>query len=251
MKSIVIDTDAGTDADDFFALVYAIKSGADIKAITTVHGNTEVRGKIVRKLERLLNVDIPIIAGQECSEKMIKKYWTGIEEKALTEDERREEIEIGRFPEYTSDMGLVCLGPLTNIAYQLQENRSIINVKRVYVMGTSKKSHNFKVDLQAYRKVFSQPWRKFLITKQVCRKIAFTRKELEEIRGNQLGEFLYDSTIRWLDYSRKEKALMYDVLVVSAALDEGYVRFKKQDNTMLSYDINPELREKLLKVVRK
>jgi len=65
MTSLIIDTDIGGDVDDSIAIYYAVKSGMDIKLISTVHGNTELRAKIAKKLTTLLDVEIPVAAGEE------------------------------------------------------------------------------------------------------------------------------------------------------------------------------------------
>lgn len=247
---LVIDTDIGTDVDDLFALTYAIKSGIEIKAITIVQGDTSIRAKIARKLERILEASIPITAGQRGPEKSVKKYWTGIEEKALTAEERNEIFVNSEFPEYNPETNLVCIGPLTNIAHQLRENPSIKNVQKIFLMGNHYDSHNFKSDLEAAKLVLSQPWTKFCISKEVSKKISFSRRELASLRGNELGNFLYESAIRWLDYSNREKAIMYDVLVISTALGEDFVKFHKNKNGFLSYCVDERLKEKIIEAVK-
>jgi len=248
---LTIDTDVGTDVDDLFALIYALTHPtADINAITTVHGDTKIRAKIVRKLEKMLGKNVPIIAGAEKTLAGDSKYWTGLEPLALTEEDS-EPLKEEKLPEYDSSTRLACLGPLTNIALQLETNPSIKNVQRVYIMGSSSASHNFKADLKATEIVFSQPWQIFQVTKQVSEHISFTREELENLRGSELGNFLYESAIRWLDYTRRKKAIMYDVLVVSASLEEDFVRFKEQDRgRFISSHVNTKLKEKILDTLR-
>lgn len=250
-QRLVIDTDVGTDVDDLFSLTYAIRNKADVRTITTVHGNTEIRAKIARKLEKILNVDIPIIAGERCSEKMIEKYWCGFEHLALTEEEIREPIEQKPFPAYERETKLVCIGPLTNIAFQLEKNSTIKNVRDIYVMGESLESHNFMVDPEATEQVFSQVWNIYQISKPVSKKISFTREELENFRGTDLGNFLYESAIRWLNYSGKTRVIMYDVLVMSSALSEDFVKFEqKEKNKFVSCDVNPKLKSKIIKIIK-
>ena len=261
-EKIVIDTDIGTDIDDAFALVYAIKNlNADLIAVSTVIGNTKIRAKIARKLERMLGSDsnIPIIAGQKGPEDSVKKYWTGIEQKALTQGELKEPFENSEYPRYTSDTKLICIGPLTNIALQLEINPSIKSVNGIYVMGSSESSHNFKADLKSWHKVQQQPWNIYQITKSDSEKISFTKKELEELNGNILGNFLSESALRWLDYvnngwidhAPKTSCAMYDVLTLSAAIGEDYVKFKQiSPNRFLSCDVDLKLKDKIIEAIR-
>jgi purine nucleosidase len=258
-QKIVIDTDIGTDVDDAFALIYAIKNpNADLRAISTVTENTNIRAKIARKLERMLKVDIPIIAGQRGPDDSVKKYWTGIEQKALTHEELKEPFKNSEYPIYTSDTKLICIGPLTNIELQLQINPSIKNARNIYVMGSSECSHNFKTDLKSWHEVQQQPWNIYQITKKDSEKILFTKKELEELRENSLGDFLCESAIRWLDYVNngidhfpKTSCAMYDVLTVSAAIGEDYVKFEQiSPNKFLSCGVDLKLKDKIIEVIR-
>lgn len=249
----VIDTDVGTDCDDAFALAYAMQAMKDgktnITAITTVQGDTQIRAKIARKLERMLGIDIPIIVGESCSDEVVRKYWSGIEEQSLTEEEKAEPLKKYAWPIYDPQTRLVCIGPLTNIAMQLEKNPSIKNVKSIYVMGSSPTSHNFKVDPKATRKVFEQPWQIFQITKEDSLKIGFSREELEAFRKNRLGEFLYRSTMPWFDYAQRNIAVMYDALVISAALEEDFVKFYSWANIHTSFDVSPKLKQRLMEIV--
>jgi inosine-uridine nucleoside N-ribohydrolase len=253
-STLVIDTDIGTDCDDAFALAYAfqaMKEGKlNIHAITTVHGNTNTRAKIARKLERVFNLEIPLVPGESCSEEAIKKYWTGIEERILSEEEKQENLESSAWPSYNENTKLVCIGPLTNIAKQLETNPSIKKVKVIYVMGSSMSSHNFHVDLEATKKVFEQPWDIYQVTKEDSAKVAFSREELELFRGNKLGELLYSSSAQWFDYATRDKAIMYDVLAVSAAFNEGFVKFYSWNNRHLSYDVSADLKKNIVEVIK-
>ncbi|MDD5192549.1 MAG: nucleoside hydrolase [Candidatus Nanoarchaeia archaeon] len=248
--NFVIDTDIGTDPDDAFALAYAIKNNADIKAITITQGDTIIRAKIARKLERILGINIPITAGKSGSKDMIKKYWTGIEPLALTQQELNENLENNKFPEYDKDTKLICIGLLTNIAFQLENNPSIKNVKEVYIMG-SEGTHNMITDNEAAQKVFSQPWKIFQITNEVSKKVCFTLNELEALKKTELGNFLYESTKRWADYTGRTEFPMYDALAVSAALGEDFVKFNKTaENRFISYDVDIKFKNKIMEAIK-
>lgn len=248
--SLVIDTDVGTDVDDLFALIYALRHpNISVKAITTVHGNTKVRANIAKKLTNLLGVDVPIITGCSGPEESVRLYWTGIEEKALSFKELNCPVET-EFPYYDKKTKLVCIGPLSNIAKQIDSKNSILNVKEAYIMGYHNESHNFKSDLASAEKVTNHSWDKYLITKETSQKVCLTKGEVKKLKGTPLGDFLYDSATRWLDFSRKERLAMYDVLAVSAAAGEGYVKFKKEPERFISYDVDPALKEKLLEAIR-
>jgi purine nucleosidase len=250
MVNLVIDTDIGTDCDDEFALAYAMKNPqANIEAITTVQENLNTRGKIARKMARMTGNRAQIISGPNITD---YKWWSGLEKEALSAQERMEVLPLLPFPKYTADTRLACIGPLTNIAKQLEINQSIKHVGQIYVMGSSLDSHNFFVDLDAFNKVSNQPWSVYQITKDVSRKIYFTKFELDAIRTNSLGRFLADSTLRWLNFTKRPYALMYDVLTVSAALGEDYVKFEQRDsNRFVSCGVDITLKDKLVELIRK
>lgn len=253
MRKLIIDTDVGTDVDDLFALVYAFRNpNADVQAITTVHGNPEVRGKIVRKLENILEVNVPIIPGVPCSPEAIEKYYGKFEHTVLTGTEMQKPLEARMIPVYDADTNLVAIGPLTNVAEQLETNPTIGNVRDIYVMGSSDDSHNFVVDLEAKEKVYEEPWNIYQITKKDSEKIKVSRSELKDLRGNPLGDLLYQSAFNGMEHMNRPECWMYDVLTVSAALGEDYVKFEQTDsNRFVSYDVDMELKDKLMESVRK
>ena len=252
MKKLVIDTDVGTDVDDLFALTYAIRHPeADVRAITTVHGNTQIRGKIVRKLEGILGVDIPIIPGVSCDAEAIRKYYGNFEHTVLTGAEVVRPLKKREIPMYTADTNLVAIGPLTNIAEQLETNATIGNVMNVYVMGSSNDSHNFVVDLAAKEEVYGELWEIYQITKRDSEKIKVSRDELLDLRGNPLGDLLYDSAMNGMEHMNRPECWMYDVLTVSAALGEDYVKFEQTaPNRYVSVDVDMELKDKLMEAVK-
>ena len=246
---LIIDTDIGTDPDDVFALAYAIKNpNANVKAITTVQGIPITRAKIAKKIEDILGVDIPITAGKKGPKPL---DWLGnFEKQALTPEELRKPFENRPFPKYDKKTKLVAIGSLTNIAYQLENNPSIKNITDIYIMGSSESSHNFKVDPEATAKVFEQPWNIWQITKKDSLKIYFTKKELKALQGTELGNFLCESGLRGMKYMKRQNSAMYDVLVVSSAIGEDYVKFKQTaPNRYISDNVNPKLKNKITGII--
>lgn len=65
MKNILIDTDIGDDIDDALAIGFALNLNplaVNVKAVTTVFGDTEIRAKLVLKLLKTFNrKDIPVV----------------------------------------------------------------------------------------------------------------------------------------------------------------------------------------------
>jgi hypothetical protein len=196
----------------------------------------------------LLGVNIPITVGEDGPD--YKRWIGGFELEALTIQEFKEPFRNNPFPKYDENTKLACIGPLTNIAYQLEKNPSIKNVKDVYIMGCTG-DHNIAADTEAAEKVLAEPWNIYQITKQDSLKIAFTLEELEQLKGNKLGDFLYESAKRWAEYKEKNNFPMYDVLAVSAAMGEDYVQFKKTaENRFVSDGVNLKLKDRIMEVIK-
>lgn len=64
---VVLDTDIGTDIDDLLALVIAASDpNLDLRAVTTVNGDTQLRARIARHvLDVMGRPDVPVGAGAE------------------------------------------------------------------------------------------------------------------------------------------------------------------------------------------
>ena len=81
---LIIDTDVGTDVDDALALAYALKSPIlDVKAISTVQGDTSIRAGIAKQICNYCRESgcIPKIFTGYSIEKTQSKYWIGFEGK--------------------------------------------------------------------------------------------------------------------------------------------------------------------------
>ena len=98
--------------------------------------------------------------------------------------------------------------------------------------------------------MFSQPWKIYQITKETAQNIFLTKTEINHLRGSRLGDLLHSSANNWLNFAEREVAIMYDPLVISAALREGYVGFGGKDNRFISNCINPIFKDKLLEVLK-
>jgi inosine-uridine nucleoside N-ribohydrolase len=126
---VILDTDIGDDIDDTWALALLLKSPEfDLKLVTTDHGNTIYRAKIVaRMLEIAKRTDVPIgigielssnqgpqapwVAGYDLSKYPGRVYKDGI--KALIDT-------IMQSPE---PITLLCIGPVPNIKAALERDR--------------------------------------------------------------------------------------------------------------------------------
>ncbi len=62
---VIIDTDIGMDVDDAIAVCFAaLDPRVDLRAVTTVNGDTAARADVVRALLRMADrADVPVGAG--------------------------------------------------------------------------------------------------------------------------------------------------------------------------------------------
>ena len=138
---VVLDTDIGSDIDDAFALAMVIQiKDLDLKAVTTVSGDTQARARIAAKMLAQAKLgNIPVAAG-EPDEKpaFAQAHWaedfTGpslVREKAVDLLKQSIDREHGK-------MVVIAIGPLTNVAALLKrypdEKKQI---REIVLMGGS------------------------------------------------------------------------------------------------------------------
>ncbi len=130
MKNILIDTDIGDDIDDALAIGFALnlnRLGVNVKAITTVFGDTEIRAKLVLKLLKTFNrKDIPV--GMGIKKPLFRKEDIKPVNQAVMLDEgeilpapsRQKAVDLIISQVMACrDPVIVAIGPLTNIARAL------------------------------------------------------------------------------------------------------------------------------------
>ena len=167
---VVLDTDIGGDIDDAFALALVLASPElDLRAVTTVSGDTQARARIAAKLlAEAGHRDVPVAAGEGGKKLDISQAaWAeGFTSPALRReraiDLMKAEIERGH-----GETVLVAIGPLTNIAALLKQHPDDKKrIKRIVLMGGSiargyypnsgpTTEYNIAADVSASQAVFS------------------------------------------------------------------------------------------------
>jgi purine nucleosidase len=120
---IVLDTDIGSDIDDAFALAMVIQSRElDLKAVTTVSGDTEARARIAAKMlsEAKLG-NIPVAAGAPNEKPAFAqgRWAEDFKSPALVPEKAVDLLKESIDREHGS-MVVVAIGPLTNLAELLK-----------------------------------------------------------------------------------------------------------------------------------
>lgn len=239
---IILDTDIGTDVDDAFALVMAVKEPEiDLLAVTTVYGDVDLRARMAKRLLNLLGKsDIPVAAGQ--SQPLFDgkdSYWGGWEGKGLLEPlhepipyESDNAIDLMHsiLKSASEKITLVAIGPLTNLAVLIKTHPEVLpNVKEIICMGGTLQPNdeewNVQCDPEAAYQLLTSGLPIKLGTRHFVNKALFTQEHRSELLSQDdpvlnilvtlLDEFLSRKT---RDYSR-----MYDPITLSMAFTHQFL----------------------------
>jgi purine nucleosidase len=167
---IVLDTDIGSDIDDAFALALIVASPElDLRAVTTVSGDTHARARLAAKMLWVAGRrQVPVAAGEPGAKLPIEQtLWAdGFTGPSLLSQTAVDllKAQIDRAP---GGITVVAIGPLTNVAALLtQHPEEAKRIKRIALMGGSvahgygpgsgpTPEYNIAADPSAARKVFT------------------------------------------------------------------------------------------------
>ena len=245
---IIIDTDPGHD--DALAIMLLEKSGLfDIKAITTVAGNSTIQNVTnnARYILDLIGSKTPIYSGSDkpLKRELIKAVVHGSSgldganitiEEPLKNNAAEKIISIVR--DNPGKISIVVIGPQTNIARAFIQDPELPSlIKQLVIMGGAiavpgnknrVAEFNVFVDPDAADVVFKAPVKKVLIPLDVCNDIILQMSDFEKLKGSKLYEPLskmMDKYISGILVGEKVKgALMYDPLAAYYLINpEAYV----------------------------
>jgi inosine-uridine nucleoside N-ribohydrolase len=149
MRPILIDTDPGID--DAVAIMFALKAGLDLKAITAVSGNLRADRTSVNALKVLEFMGashIPVAVGRQAP--LVRPYPkdpfshgddglgnTGLPDPVTPVDPRfAPDVIVDVANEHAGELVILAIGPLTNIALALMKDPGLATkVARVYMLG--------------------------------------------------------------------------------------------------------------------
>ena len=147
-QNVLIDTDIGDDIDDALALALAIQSPElEVKGITTVFGDTRLRGQLAQYLLKVFGrEDIPVAVGIG-NPIQYRHRPSGVPQAAIID--RRlplpalsplsgPELIVETVLATHGKLTLLCIGPLTNVATALSlEPHLFMAIERLVVIGGS------------------------------------------------------------------------------------------------------------------
>jgi purine nucleosidase len=238
---IVLDTDIGTDIDDAYALLLAaISPEAALMGVSTVNNDTVLRARIARKLLNLLGRnDVAVVAGRSDSlSSPNPPGWMGPEGMGIELGDVAPDpipIEefyaqaIGRCPD--GSLSIVTIGPLTNIAWLLDQIPSEMRrAGRIVSMASTwngwgdehaRREHNVACDPEAFERILQSGLPLTIVGLNVTTRTSMSEAQLDEIetiRG-PLAKALSGMHRVWFDRIGKAASPMHDALAVAAAFD--------------------------------
>lgn len=239
-KRILIDTDPGID--DALALILALRSNLDIRAISVVAGNVELDqafanarfllSKLNSNLKPMPGLDKPLVKDLVTT---LVHGKTGLGEIDIEpKDNLKSKIkEIVNIIKEQRINTIITLGPLTNIAKIIQISPELENqIKDIIIMGgavnskgniTPEAEFNIYVDPEAADFIFKTKIDKTLVPLGVCNKVVLTEKYFHQIKHNTIRETILKMIDEYIVNCRKQGfngAPMYDPLTAYYAISK-------------------------------
>ena len=253
MRKVIIDTDTATD--DAIAIIMALKyNDFDVKAITTVAGNVDLKQATQNALYtvELCNKNIPVYKGSsgpikrklETSKFFHGKDGLGDTGPYIPKLKEQKENAINKIISIINsnpnEIEIIAIGPLTNIAKVFKKDPSTINkLKSLYIMGgigegkgniTHHAEFNFWVDPDAADIVLNSNIQVHLIAWDTSQIYGYINREnfeeLEKINSS-LSQFSIDIQQKALQYYKikynEYKVDLADPLAMAAFIDSKIV----------------------------
>jgi purine nucleosidase len=258
MRPLVLDTDIGTDVDDLLALLLILAEPAvDLVGVTTVHGDTELRARIVQAiLDRLGRPSIPVVAGERATLSGTPVDWKGHEGQGIDQLPIYQARGIGA-PEFLCDQArlaggqleILGIAPPTNLALALSRDPGFASrVKHLFLMGGAFRpphlEHNFVADPHATRLVLAAGIRTTIIGLDVTLKLPYSRQDAASLcaASNPLARLVREQTDRWLRFLRRDFCHLHDPLAAVAVTRPDLFRFLEGE-VVLDDDLRTRLCE--------
>lgn len=236
---IVLDTDIGSDIDDAFALALVLKSPElDLRAVTTVSGDTRARARLAAKMLSVAGrSNVPVAAGVPGAPLNIAqtRWADGFSSPSLLKIGAvalmKREIDRGH-----GDIVIVAIGPLTNVAalfkkYPAEERK----VRRIVLMGGSiargyypgsaaTAEYNIAADIKASQTVFSTGVPITMAPLDVTARLQLDKEHRQRIfsQGTPLANALHAVYLLW----GQPTPTLHDPMAVSLLLDPALCTLK-------------------------
>ncbi len=240
MKHVILDTDLGGDADDIFALLFAIHSPElKIDLIVTSDEHNSHRARYTEEFLELIHADIPVVAGLDVGNTKLFVVDEQIKDKQRVVNNNFLE-EIKKVIEKNELTHYVCIGPQSNLAAFIKKYPELKSKITILFMGgainyrvPNSPEHNVKYDVQSAIDVFHSDWNKKYVLSDVTFKeeIKIDKKskmfkELEELDKPHLN-FIIES-MNLLFKKVTPETYMHDPITLSYLIDNQIINFERQ-----------------------
>ncbi|MGW6197752.1 nucleoside hydrolase [Kribbella sp. NPDC055110] len=230
MRSIILDTDIGSDVDDAMALAQILGSpDLELLEVHTVYGDTRLRAQLARRYAALAGRDLVVVPGAVEPLSGRKVWWAG-HEGTLHDDLSRETISadsaperlVARLREQPGELDVAAIGPLTNLAAALALEPEVARwIRHLWVMGGSfgddKSEHNFKSDDVAAQTVLNAGIPTTITGLEITQQVTIEASRLERIRAaGPLGAALGADIEQWWAYWSETWNVPHDPVAVLA-----------------------------------
>ncbi|MDQ2671035.1 MAG: nucleoside hydrolase [Gemmatimonadota bacterium] len=249
---IVVDTDPGID--DALALLLALVSPElDVRAITTVYGNTTLSHatRNARAIARWADREVPIRAGAERPlrrplEPAIETHGpSGLGEAVVPDEPAVDPAPLALLEvlaEQPGPVALVTLGPLTNLAHALAEDAELVHarVESHVAMGGSLGARGTATPLSEFN-VWCDPEAAAIVLEaglpsrwvglDVTRRLYMTSADVEALHESPRRRWLRDALRQYVRFHRAyeqfDGCIINDPLVITELIRPGIVRFER------------------------
>ena len=208
MKKIILDCDntigiPNCDVDDAMALFYLLgKDEADLLAITTTYGNSDistVHSNTKRLLREIGRTDIALYRGSE-------KIDCG-------SDAARAIAKLSE--EHRGELSILAVGATTNLCSALHYDPKALDGVDLVLMGGITEplivgsrpmdELNLSVDARATLEVLNKTKKATILTGNNCLATIFSRSEFEKnLCHTEQGRYILESTRYWFDYNESD-----------------------------------------------
>lgn len=257
---MLLDTDVGTDVDDAIAIALLLAAPeVDLRAITTVSGDTRRRGHIAKKLLALARrADVPVAAG--IREPILRQrtfLWLGHEGRGIVHDDEHPPLAPAHGVDLLIDVVLrerphvVAIGPLSNLAVAIMKEPAVAEaIPRLTVMGGSFSrvpdvpatiEYNFGSDAEAALVTLTAGIPTTLVPLDVTSRVALTVTDLRRLRqsGSAIVQTLCDAIEVWAPIQRQFfagvpgldddiVAFLHDPLTVATLFEPSLVTIERR-----------------------
>jgi len=238
---VIIDTDIGDDVDDALALALALSSPElDVLAVTTVHGRVDIRAKLASKILKTYDKPyVPVAMGAR--KPLLNPEPTHIPNQApIAENDEYPNITEKRAPdliietlEEEKDVTLITLGPLTNVALALLENKEAFKNAKLVIMGgcvtRPVAEYNIKSDPEAAAIVLNSGLPITLVGLDVTLKCEMTDDMLNLIDVSEKSQvkLLREFLRYWMKVHRR-RPILHDPLAVAVSFNRELVEIVRK-----------------------